>query len=468
MQPDMEIKTISQTEKNWNILFDQIVKGNVIPVIGPELVRIGNKTSTQYLIDEFAKECGIEEGEMTTFSQLVFDKRYKNSDLGDIHDVLSKTINTESNAAYFDNPKDNQLLLRFLSIPYFPFVITTTIDPIVENMMARIHGRDKLRVMTFSNDPAKNKDVLNGEETKLPTVYYMFGKAETNTRAFVATDTDLLKFSQSWMRPNDSSCDAKPSNLASVLAKRYLLAIGHNYQDWLFRFFWYAMKNDSFGTEKRERGGMLAHTRNDQELIAFLSRANAFSQVEPDPEKFIDRLYHGIEKEEQKRKQSNVSFDRVPEEGTDVFISYSRGDSAIAENLHKILTGKGLRVWYDRSNMKKGLDFMRQIENAISNSTFFVPVLTNTIIKQAKDEHPYREEWRCAENHIRLIGGIAYCFPFVEKGFNINDIIAAIPNELKRHDAFEFTLDKFKEKAEELADYLLNEKRKQERSTYYG
>ena len=99
MQPDMEIKTISQTEKNWNILFDQIVKGNVIPVIGPELVRIGNKTSTQYLIDEFAKECGIEEGEMTTFSQLVFDKRYKNSDLGDIHDVLSKTINTESRSS---------------------------------------------------------------------------------------------------------------------------------------------------------------------------------------------------------------------------------------------------------------------------------------------------------------------------------------------------------------------------------
>jgi len=32
----MEIQRKNQTKKNWNILFDQIVKGNVIPVIRPE------------------------------------------------------------------------------------------------------------------------------------------------------------------------------------------------------------------------------------------------------------------------------------------------------------------------------------------------------------------------------------------------------------------------------------------------
>lgn len=450
----MIIQQINKDEKNWNILFDQIVKGNVIPIIGPEFVKIGNKSSQQFLIDAFAESCGIEEGELTTFSQLVFDKRFKSNDLGDIHELLSQNLTFEGNAPYFNNENDNSLLLKFLRIPYFPFVITTTFDPIVENMMRKIHG-EKLRVLSFRNDAGKNDDIINGEETKLPTLYYMFGKADGKSGSFVVTDTDLLKFSQSWMLPNDSSSNAKPSVLSSVLSKRYLLVIGYNYQDWLFRFFWYAMKNDSFGTEK---GGMLTHSRKDQELIAFLTRANAFSQVEPDMEKFVEKLYKGILAVEQSQKQTNPHLSQVPEEGTDVFISYSRGDTPLVEELYRIFTEKGLNVWYDRQSLHKGLDFMRQIENAIKNAMFFVPVFTETIIQQADKEHPYRDEWRFAETHIQRIGGIPYCFPFYEKAFNMDDITAAIPNDLKRHDAFEFTSENYHEIANEMADYFLKEK----------
>ena len=88
----MQIQTINKDEKNWGILFEQIVKGNVIPVIGPELVRVGQKSSLQFLIDAFAGLCGIGEGEMTTFSQLVYDKRFKDCDLGDIHDLLALNL----------------------------------------------------------------------------------------------------------------------------------------------------------------------------------------------------------------------------------------------------------------------------------------------------------------------------------------------------------------------------------------
>ena len=449
----MEIQRVDQTKKNWNILFDQIVKGNVIPVIGPELVHIGRKTSAQFLIDAIANECEIEEGEMSTFSQLVFDKRFKINDLGEIHELLTQCINAPENREYFEKTEDNALLLQLLSIPYFPFVMTTTFDPIVENMMRRIHG-DRLRVMTFRNDAGKNEDIFNGEETRQPTLYYMFGRADGKAGSFVATDTDMLRFAQSWMLPNDSGSLAKPSMLSSVLAKRYLLVVGYNYQDWLFRFFWYAMKNESFGIKE---GGMLAHSRKDQELIDFLTRANAFTQVEPDMSKFVEKLYEGIGECEKKTQKYNHTY-QIPEDGTDVFISYSRGDSTIVEDLYNILKGKGLNVWYDRQNMHKGLDFMMQIESAIKKSTFFVPVFTNPIIKQAADEHPYRKEWLYAVDHIQQIGGIPYCIPFFEEDFDMENIKAFIPKELKRHDAFAFTSSDFTQKAEELAEYLIEEK----------
>lgn len=463
----MEIRGVDQTKKNWNILFEQIVKGNVIPVIGPEMVRIGGKSSAQFLIDAFAGLCGIGEGEMTTFSQLVYDKRFKTKELGDIHDLLTLNLNSEGNAEYFDKEEDNAPLLRLLSLPYFPFVITTTFDPIVENMMRRIHG-DKLRVMTFRNDAGNNDDVMNGEETRLPTLYYMFGKADGRAGSFVVTAEDLLKFSRSWMQPNDSSGNVKPSRLSNVLAQKFLLVLGYDYQDWLFRFFWYAMKSDAYYVDdnqdetssvNRKQGGMLALTREDCDLIAFLTnQTKTFSQVEPNMELLVERICKGVEEAEKRIKPNEATLNQVPVQGTDVFLSYSRGDSALVEELYKTLTERGLNVWYDRQSLHKGQDFMRQIENAVKNSTFFVPVLTNTIIRQAGKEHPYRLEWKYAVEHIQLIGGIPYCFPFFEKGFDMDDLVADIPADLKRHDAYDFTTLNYKKKAEELADCLLKER----------
>ena len=84
--------------------------------------------------------------------------------------------------------------------------------------------------------------------------------------------------------------------------------------------------------------------------------------------------------------------------------------------------------------------------------------MTNTIIRQADKEHPYRLEWKYAIEHIQLIGGIPYCFPFLEEGLNVDNYVANIPSDLKRHDAICFTMLNYKEKARELATFLMEEK----------
>ena len=52
------IRKKDKVEENWNVLFEQIVKGNVIPVIGPELVELGGKTSVQQIIGVLSEACG--------------------------------------------------------------------------------------------------------------------------------------------------------------------------------------------------------------------------------------------------------------------------------------------------------------------------------------------------------------------------------------------------------------------------
>lgn len=438
-------------ERQWDTLFEQIVRGNVIPVIGPEFVHVNDKTSMQFLIDVISQYCQIAEGQFSSYSQLINDNRYQKSELNqysDIYASLTDLIN--DNPKFFSQEAENALLYNFLSVPYFTFVITTTFDPVVENMMRKIHG-ERLRVMYFRNDASRNDDLINGEDMRRPTLFYMFGKAERKEHSFVVTDEDLLQFSQTWLRPNDSGCKAKPAMISNLLANRYLLVVGQDYQDWLFRFFWYSMKNENFG---KKMSGMLSLKQEDKNLIEFLSRGNAFTRIEPDQEKFVNKVVEGVEAYE---RNNNVIRDVVPETGTDVFISYSRGDNDLVDILYNVMKSKGLNVWYDHDSLHKGLDFMKQIENAIKNSTFFIPVLTPTILAQAHEEHPYRQEWRFAVNHILNIGGISYCFPFFEKGFNMDDMRADIPNDLKKHDAFSFDRETLVEDAEKMADYLIKE-----------
>lgn len=463
------IKRTDREKENWQILFDQIVKGNVIPVIGPEIVELGGKTSTQTIINAFADACGIEEDGVNSFSQLIHHERFMNEFRGEeIHSLLNENIGNIVDS--YSNKEDNTLLRKFLSIPYFPFVITTLCDPIIEKVMREIHG-EELLVKCFRNDPNKNDDILNGDATKTPTIYYMFGKADGESDSFVVTDTDILKFSRTWMLPKSIDSDAKPSFLSNVLSNHYLLVVGNNYQDWLFRFIWYALKDDGFGAEKTKKsankeiimpGGMYTHPDKDKKLIDFLNHVNTFTQPGLELTDFVNRIIKGVKaaEEEKRSLEAKDKYDvgnTVPKMGTDVFISYSHGDKRIVQELHRILVDKGLHVWYDKNSLHKGQDFMKQIRAAIKNSTFFVPVLTDTIIKQANEEHPYRLEWKCAVEHINLIGGNPYCFPFFEEGFNMDDLVADVPDDLKRHDAFSFNDNNIKEKAEELADYLLAE-----------
>ena len=101
---------IIKKDRNWDILFDQIVKGNVIPVIGPELVELGNTTSVQKIIDEFAETCGIKSGEKTTFSQLVYDPKFKTWAEGDdIHSLINDNI---ENIIDENIKEGNNVLLR--------------------------------------------------------------------------------------------------------------------------------------------------------------------------------------------------------------------------------------------------------------------------------------------------------------------------------------------------------------------
>ncbi|MGE5374134.1 MAG: toll/interleukin-1 receptor domain-containing protein, partial [Bacteroidota bacterium] len=61
---------------------------------------------------------------------------------------------------------------------------------------------------------------------------------------------------------------------------------------------------------------------------------------------------------------------------TQLFISYSRKDTAFVRRLAGDLEKTGYSVWWDITDLRGGDDWVRLIPEAIQNSDFFIVVLS--------------------------------------------------------------------------------------------
>lgn len=426
-KPDMVFR---EDERLWDILIDQIIQGNVIPVIGTELTGCDGESISDILVRNISTLCNMKTP-ARDFSQLIprFQIERKNDDIYRfVHRILTKEANQKLTVPSED-------LMKLLSIKYFPSVIYTSYDQTVEKAMRHIYG-DRLRLYTFDNNADTNDDIPALDNLHTPTLYYIFGKANGDGRRFVLSDKDMLDFSRSWLAETDNTSRAKPANLSNILANKFLLVLGCNYTDWLFRFFWFAMKNSRIkcnSNDEQKLGLLTVNNKDNEELIDFLMRSNTLTQTIP-IHVFIEELCSRLALKESQisNMYMQIKFDK-PHNNTDVFISYSRLDRELAEQLYYILTDMGLEVWYDKKNLGVGTEFWKDIRYAIRTTKIFVPILTNSIKKQYRDEHVYRDEWNEAIIKKHRIGKVTYICPLRTDDFDLEDIESDIPEALKTH-----------------------------------
>lgn len=416
---DIDIMSTDPDEPLWDKLTQNIIEGKVIPVIGPELLMVNNVNINKFIIDGLGRKLGMK-NPPRSYSEIVYAPEYKtlfgkrDVDRDRIYNVVNKVL------AKTKFPATPQLE-RFLSIRQFPFIITTSFAPIVEQAMSQI-WKNELRVMRFNNNPTQNDDIKTGADLRKPTIYYMFGKVCEGVKNYVLTDTDMLDYVSSWLS-NDNK--ARPKTLCNELKDKYLLMLGNNYSNWLFRFIWYSMRKSNLSH------GMLAYDSLDEQLINFLERAETFTRQ--NTSEVIDQIISRLNK---KLAENEVTKFNQPEENMDVFISYSRSDSDIAEKLYEALTAQGKRVWYDKKNLTDGGYFMDEINKAIKTAKYFVPILSDNITKEKNDSHVYRNEWDTAFN-VATSMGRTYIIPIAEK--NLDFYKAAIPEKMQQHNAIIFS-----------------------------
>lgn len=400
-----------EEESNWNFLIDNIIAGNVVPVIGADLLVEYNKNVHKMVIDAIAKKKGVKSNP-ESFSDLIYDPNYlPNKSFLLKRNAIYTSVNNYMKGKRFP---PSQQLIRLLSTWRFPFVITTSFTTVVEDVMRNIWGN--VNVMIFDNDPQHNEDVKDESDLRNPSVYYMFGKVGERAYRFALTDTDMLDFVSSWL-----SDDKRPQNLCNALKGKYLLMLGTNYSNWLLRFIWYSIRELDKGNT------MFAYDTLDDSLIRFLERTSAFTRQ--DTSDVIDQIIFRLDKrlsENERTKFYTTLF------GADIFISYSRSDAKRAEELYNALTARGKNVWYDKYNIAEGANFKDEIKRSIRKAKFFVPLFSENIAKEKNYSHVYRTEWEVAID-VSISMGRTYIIPVAEEGFDFYE--AAIPERIKEKNA---------------------------------
>jgi hypothetical protein len=423
----------SDDNARWQQLLNEIDNGNVVPVIGPDML-VAPKISAadgrpenlhQQLISYIAAQTGVKT-HPRTFSQLVYDDNYRHivrNKTDQIYYLIHQILTNLRQIEDIDS-QPSPLLMDLLGTRKFPFVITTSFSPIVEEVMKNVWGN--VNVLNFNNNPQdsipeRGGDIRTANDLKEPTVYYMFGKYCNSKDRFVVTDSDMMTFCCSWIKGY-----GVPRNLTESLKKKYLLILGNNYSDWLFRFVWYGLRT----TTNDMKSDVVVNEGVEESLKQFMERLETFYQE--NPAEVIKRIKKDVEERSMKK-----TFKTVYE--TDVFISYSRSDTPVAKNLYEALTAKGLKVWFDADSIKKAEDWEAAISNGIRNTRLFVPILSKNIEQESLIPHEYRMEWNLAANLSSKMGGRTFIIPFSENGFDFYNPLTRLPAEFTNKNATWFT-----------------------------
>ena len=410
----MRAKQIQTTEYPTTIIdgftafIDEIKEGNVLLMVGRDFE--ANKEEfygdfyahVQRELNKISKTNGLDFSDLSLDNRFLLDNENPNRQRN-LHEEIAKIVDRNEYAAGEDVSKS---LMSLIETGLFRFVFTTSFDPLVETAMKQFFG--KVKVMNFFDK--KNRDIATKSDFGIPTIYYLFGKAELPTKetqsfkTFVATDNDALESLHKWQ------LDMNESALLRYTSDKYILSLGCTQDDWLFRFIWYTLKG---GQRNLNRGVIANHAQSDS-LSHYLKMNRIL--IDNDAESIVSRILEAL-------RQPDDRQWRTPRLNCDVFISYSRRDSEYAESLYNSLSSKGLKVWYDKLQLggNHGGRFMEILKESIDTSTIFIAILSKTITEEAQDVHVYRREWEWAKELKMGLTADCRCYAAFADNYNINE-----------------------------------------------
>jgi hypothetical protein len=400
-------------EDAWDDLLNYIEEHRVIPIIGPDLLRVQTDTGLRplyvWLAEKLATRLAVDTAALPqplTLNDVMCSYLGQRGRREEAYTRL-RSIMRE---VQFEPP---QALRQLAQITDFDLFVTTTFDPLLENALnsERFGGQPSTEVIAYAPNrvadlPAERADL------RRTVVYHLLGRLSASP-TYVLSDEDMLEFICALQSEH-----LTPEKLFHELEHNHLLLIGSDFSNWLARLFLRMAKRHRL-SDPRDVIEVLAddHTSKDERLVAFLQQVSVRTRVYGGAEAFVAELHARWTARQRPSAASNGAS--APQRflpparempGNAIFISYAREDLAAVQRLKAGMDAAGLTTWFDLDRLEGGDDYDRKIRANIARCSFFVPIISATT--QRRHEAYFRREWSYAVDRSRSIAeGAVFILP---------------------------------------------------------
>ncbi len=407
-------------DRFWNRLLKAIEEGQVVPVIGSQLLTWNDQdkiqTLQQLVATRVLKFYSVDTASvtLTPHHELheVVTLLKPTVNLQDLYGDIADALDAVTKDPAFKMPISIE---KLAAISSFKLLVTLTPD----NLLAKaLRKRCAVNEIVHSPSlPTSEAGDLAGDWLKKPgevNVLYLFGKAQS-TPVFAIHDEDTLEYAHNLLSRGSNV----PLRFLGELQQRGLLFIGSNFQDWLSRFL-LRLTNQTRLADKKTRAWLVEDDSIHPELALFLNGFSRETEIisELSPQAFINELHARwlIRNTPAEGRPSGSSPQLAPDPlSVTFFISYSRAtDLPAAEQLYQTLRELGLaesEIWFDRTAIEPGADFQQLIYDGIRSCRYFLPLLSAAADRF--DEKFFYREWKAAIDRSKGIIGREFVVPII-------------------------------------------------------
>jgi len=398
-------------EDAWDDLLNYIEERRVIPIIGPDLLRVqtdrGLRPLYEWLAEKLAARLSVDVvglPQPLTLNDVMCCFLGQHGRREEAYTRLRSILRETQ----FEPP----LALRQLAqITDFDLFVTTTFDPLLEHALdaERHGGQPSTEVIAYAPNRVADLSAERGQSQRT-VLYHLLGRLSASP-TYVVSDEDMLEFICALQSEH-----LTPEKLFHELEHNHLLLIGSDFSNWLARLFLRMAKRKRL-SDPRDVSEVFAddHTMQDARLVAFLQQVSVRTRVFGGAEAFVAEL-HARWSARQRPAQAATSAPQrflppareMPENA--IFISYAREDLPAVQRLKAAMDGAGLTTWFDLDRLESGDDYDRKIRANITRCSFFLPVISGTT--QRRHEAYFRREWSYAVDRTRnLADGAKFILP---------------------------------------------------------
>lgn len=404
---------------DWSDFVSSIIQGEYVLLIGSEVMlqkEYGSGDATKDLLGTILDDLKDEGllGHDKSFSSFTELARGTGRSDSNIRDLIIKTLIGETPSYVCSTDAISTELKNLIRTKFFRFVMTTTYDMYLENLMEEVWGKDGFRVMNIFDEGRRfdfdEKEQSSAEFDVKPTLYYICGRVNNKRKKFVATENDAIEVVARWFS------NKAPTNFLNSIRKKGVISIGCKFDDWLFRFFWYVLRKNvnNIDSSLKDAVAVSFSSESDIKLKGYLTSKNVYT--ESDSRQFIQRILNFKDQCVKNIAAANTQLGGV-------FISYAHEDMPLVSSIVKRLKeDEGFNVWFDSYKLESGDSYNKRIANAIANCKIFVPILSPQVRQDlqngATDRYYISTEWALAIQRAKNIGTGMRIMPLAVSGYD--------------------------------------------------